>query len=111
MMSSDPTGKEQKFHKDSQMATLRRRALAVLFGEHPTGAERLSFHAALAVAESLPDLVDLTDEDLREALQTTMLRILRVPSSPLPRGRTAHSVRTRTPYHRHRVCADGERRD
>ncbi len=80
MMSSEPTAKEQKFHKDSQMATLRRRALAVLFGEHPTGAERLSFHAALAVAESLPDLVDLTDEDLREALQTTMLRILRVPS-------------------------------
>jgi hypothetical protein len=29
--------------------------------------------------ECLPDLVDLTDEELREALQTTMLRILRVP--------------------------------
>jgi hypothetical protein len=30
--------------------------------------------------ESLPDPVDLTDEELREALQTTMLRILRIPS-------------------------------
>jgi len=29
---------------------------------------------------SLPDPVDLTDEELREALQTTMLRILRIPS-------------------------------
>jgi hypothetical protein len=33
------------------------------------------------IPESLPDLVDLTDEELRETLQTTMLRILRVPSS------------------------------
>jgi len=27
-----------------------------------------------------PDLADLTDEELREALRTTMLRMLRVPS-------------------------------
>jgi hypothetical protein len=32
------------------------------------------------IPESLPDLVDLTDEELREALRTTMLRILRASS-------------------------------
>jgi hypothetical protein len=47
---------------------------------HPTGAERLAFDAVVWLPESLPDPVDLTDEELREALQTTMLRILRIPS-------------------------------
>jgi hypothetical protein len=32
------------------------------------------------IPECLPDLADLTDDELREALQTTMLRMLRVPS-------------------------------
>jgi hypothetical protein len=32
------------------------------------------------IPECLPDLADLTDLELREALQTTMLRTLRVPS-------------------------------
>src|SRR5439155_5119438 len=45
---------------------------------HPTGAERLAFNAVFFIPECLPDLVDLTDEELREALHTTMLRILRV---------------------------------
>jgi hypothetical protein len=60
--------------------TLRRRALTLLFGDNPAGAERLSFNAVFFIPECLPDLVDLTDEELREALQATMLRILRVPS-------------------------------
>ena len=34
------------------------------------------------IPECLPDLTDLTDEELREALLTTMLRMLRVPSGP-----------------------------
>ena len=32
------------------------------------------------IPECLPELADLTDEELREALHTTMLRMLRVPS-------------------------------
>jgi hypothetical protein len=45
-----------------------------------TGAERLAFGVLFFIPEYLPELADLTDEELREALQTTMLRMLRVPS-------------------------------
>ncbi len=79
MASTDPAAKRDKLEDKS--VTLRRRALTLLFGDNPTGAERLSFNAIFCIPESLPDLVDLTDEELRETLHTTMLRILRVPSS------------------------------
>jgi AcrR family transcriptional regulator len=79
MASTDPAAKRDKL--DDKSGPLRRRALTLLFGNNPTGAERLSFNAIFFIPESLPDLVDLTDEELRETLQTTMLRILRVPSS------------------------------
>ncbi len=36
--------------------------------------------AVFFIPECLPELTDLTDDELREALQTTMLRMLRVPS-------------------------------
>jgi AcrR family transcriptional regulator len=78
MASTDPAAKRNKM--DDESMTLRRRALTMLFGDNPTGAERLSFSAVFFIPECLPDLVDLTDQELREALQTTMLRILRVPS-------------------------------
>ena len=55
-------------------------AAATNHDHHPTGAERLAFDAVVWLPESLPDPVDLSDEELREALQTTMLRILRIPS-------------------------------
>jgi AcrR family transcriptional regulator len=79
MASTDPAAKRDKL--DDKSGPLRRRALTLLFGDNPTGAERLSFNAIFFIPESLPDLVDLTDEELRETLHTTMLRILRVPSS------------------------------
>jgi AcrR family transcriptional regulator len=79
MASTDPAAKRDKL--DDKSGPLRRRALTLLFGDNPTGAERLSFNAVFFIPESLPDLVDLTDEELRETLQTTMLRMLRVPSS------------------------------
>lgn len=75
MASSDPAAK--RHDKDEQTTLLARRALTLIYGEQPTPAERISFAAAFAIAEHLPDLVDLTDEQLREALRTTMLRILR----------------------------------
>jgi AcrR family transcriptional regulator len=78
MASTDPAAKRNKLDDDSM--TSRRRALTLLFGDNPTGAERLAFTAVFFIPECLPDLVDLTDEELREALQATMLRILRVPS-------------------------------
>ena len=79
MASTDPAAKRNKL--DEEAVTLAQRAMTLFFGDKPTGAERLAFHAVFWIPESLPDLVDLSDEELREALQATMLRTLRVPSS------------------------------
>ena len=78
MASTDPAAKRNKL--DGEKTTLAQRAHTLLFGDNPTGAERLAFNAVFFIPESLPDLVDLTDEELREALRTTMLRILRASS-------------------------------
>lgn len=80
MASRDPAAKRHSPDAEADWMDLRRRGITLFYGEHPTGAERLSYNAMLSVPDSLSDLVDLTDEELREALQTTMLRILRVPS-------------------------------
>ncbi|TDT97990.1 P-type E1-E2 ATPase [Streptomyces sp. 846.5] len=77
MASSDPAAK--RHDKDEHATQLAIRARTLFFGERPTAAERISFTAAFSVAEHLQELVDLTDEELREALHTTMLRILRTP--------------------------------
>jgi hypothetical protein len=53
--------------------------LTLLFGNNPTGAERVAFYAVLSIPETLPELMDLPDDELRDALQATMLRVLRVP--------------------------------
>jgi len=77
MASSDPAAK--RHDKDEHATQLAHRARTLFFGEHPTATERISFTAAFSVVERLPELVDLTDEELREALHATMLRILRTP--------------------------------
>jgi AcrR family transcriptional regulator len=78
MASTDPAAKRDKL--DTESMAMRRRALTLLFGDNPNGTERLCFNAVFFIPECLPDLADLTDGELREALQTTMLRMLRVPS-------------------------------
>ena len=80
MAANDPAAKRQRMDKEAEATILRQRGLTLFFGEHPTGPERMAYHSAFSLAESLPDLVDLTDDELRDALQSTMLRILRVPS-------------------------------
>jgi AcrR family transcriptional regulator len=80
MASTDPAAKRDKL--DAEAMAMRQRVLSLLFGDNPTGTERLSFNAVFFIPECLPDLTDLTDEELREALHTTMLRLLRVPSGP-----------------------------
>jgi AcrR family transcriptional regulator len=77
MASTDPAAKRHKM--DGEAAALRERALELLFGDNPTSAERVAFLTMLWLPECLPDLVDLTDEELRDALQATLLRVLRVP--------------------------------
>jgi AcrR family transcriptional regulator len=72
--STSPSDHEDKGNE------LRQRAMTLIFGEHPTPAERIAFEAAFFLPKSLPNLVDVPDEELREALKTTIMRILRVPS-------------------------------
>jgi AcrR family transcriptional regulator len=77
MTSTDPAAKRN--HLESTGDTLARRALTLFYGDNPTAAERLSFSMLFFIPQCLPELADLTDEELREALQTTILRMLRVP--------------------------------
>lgn len=74
----DPAAKRHKLTDES--VTMRKRTLTLLFGDKPTGAERLGFNAVFHIPESLPELADLTDGELRESLRTTMLHMLRVPA-------------------------------
>jgi len=78
MAATDPAAKRNKL--DTESTTLLQQARALFFGDNPTGAQRLAFYAVFWIPECLPDLVDLPDEELREAMLTTMLRVLRVPS-------------------------------
>ena len=80
MAATDPAARRDKL--DDESATLRQRGLTLLFGDNPTGAQRLAGGATFFIPECLPDLVDLNDEELREALQTMLLHMLRVPSGP-----------------------------
>jgi AcrR family transcriptional regulator len=75
--ATDPAAKRDKLNESEK---LRQCALTVLFGENPTGADRLALSVVYRLPECLPDLVDLTDTELREALKSTAVRILRVPS-------------------------------
>src|SRR6202050_4750830 len=78
MASTDPAAKRNKL--DDEAETLRHRARTLLFGENPTGAERLAFDVMFFIPECLPDLADLTHLGLREALLTTVLRHLMHPA-------------------------------
>jgi AcrR family transcriptional regulator len=80
MAATDPAARRDKLSDRSD--ALRQCALTLLFGERPTGAERLAFSAVYHLPDCLPELVDLTDEELREALRGTALRLLRGASGP-----------------------------
>jgi hypothetical protein len=78
MTSNDPAAKREKVDEEPQ--SIRRHILALMFGDNPTATERLAFAAVSVIPEYLQELADLPDDELREALRTTMLHILRVPS-------------------------------
>jgi AcrR family transcriptional regulator len=75
MAFSDPAAKRNKL--DGERNSVAKCALTVLFGEHPTGAERLAFGVLFFIPDCLPELADLSDSELRDALRTTILRMLR----------------------------------
>lgn len=76
--SVEPT--MSKHAPDSAALEMRDRALTLMFGDNPSPAERLAVNVVFLLPKSLPSVADLTDEELREALKATMLRILRVSS-------------------------------
>jgi AcrR family transcriptional regulator len=78
MASTDPAAKRSRL--DDKSLKMRQQVLALLYGDDPTPAARLAFSWVSFIPETLPELADLSDEQLREALQTTMLRVLRIPS-------------------------------
>jgi AcrR family transcriptional regulator len=78
--AGDPAVKRLTPDEMASGKALRDRGLTLVFGDSPTGAERLSYNAAFSLVDSVPELADLSDEELGESLRTTMLRILRTPS-------------------------------
>ena len=78
LTTTDPASKREKL--DEEPLSMRRRAVTLIFGDNPTAAERIAIRAVSCIPEFLPELADLSDEELRAALRTTMLHILRVPS-------------------------------
>ena len=80
MAATDPAARRDQ--RDDESAALRQRGLTLLYGDNPTGAQRLAASAVFFIPDCLPDLVDLTDQELRGALQTMVLHMLRVPSRP-----------------------------
>ena len=82
LTSVDPAAKREKL--DEGPLSMRQRALTLIFGDSPTATERLAFVALSSIPGYLPEFASLSDEELREALRTTMLHILRVPSSRKP---------------------------
>jgi hypothetical protein len=79
MTSSDPAVKHEKLGDGP--SGIRSRALTVIFGDNPTAAERIAFSTVSLIPVYLPELAGLSDDELRESLRSTMLHILRVPSS------------------------------
>ena len=71
----DPAAKRSNL--DDERKSLRNGTIALLFGDHPTAAERLSFEVVFYIPETLPSFADLSDDELRDALSSTMLRLLR----------------------------------
>jgi AcrR family transcriptional regulator len=77
LTSNDPAAKHENLDEPTG---IRRRTLALIFGDDPTATERVAFSAVSRIPAYLPELADLSDDELREALRTTILHILRVPS-------------------------------
>ena len=75
MAASDPAAKRQNMDKEA--VRQRERALTLCYGDNPTPLQRLAFAAVVGIADGVADLADLSDDELREALRQTMLRILR----------------------------------
>jgi AcrR family transcriptional regulator len=76
LAGGDPALRRQK-EFDAPATELRARAERLLFGDNPTPDERLAYHLLNTVPDFVAELSDLSDDELRETLTRTCLRLLR----------------------------------
>ncbi|MDX6246233.1 MAG: hypothetical protein QOE76_3956 [Frankiales bacterium] len=73
---SDPVLRRQK-EVDTPVVELRARAERLLFGDNPTPDERLAYYLINAVPDFVAELAHLSDDELRDTLTRTCMRLLR----------------------------------
>ncbi|MDX6204512.1 MAG: hypothetical protein QOF39_569 [Frankiales bacterium] len=76
LAGSDPALRRQK-EFDAPATELRARTERLLFGDNPTPDERLAYHLIDAVPDFVSQLGDLSDDELRDTLTRTCMRLLR----------------------------------
>lgn len=76
LKSGDPAI-HRELRSGIRLEELERRVVEVLYGPNPTPEERVSHLLVLAVPEIIPALSDLSDDELRQALVRTCLRLQR----------------------------------
>jgi AcrR family transcriptional regulator len=58
---------------------MRERAVAVLYGDHPTPDQRAALHITVGVASAVPALADLPTDVLRDTLTRACTRLFKTP--------------------------------
>ena len=76
LKSNDPAI-HRELRSGGKIEQLEQRVVEVLYGPNPTPEERVSHLLVLSVPEIIPALGDLSDDDLRQALVRTCLRLQR----------------------------------
>jgi AcrR family transcriptional regulator len=77
IVANDPTLRGRMKSETAALDELRECAVRLLFGDHPTVRERTAVYLTGGVADVLPYLHDVGDDELRDALTHQCLRLLR----------------------------------
>jgi AcrR family transcriptional regulator len=77
LTANDPALRRQKA-TDTAALELRARAERLLFGDNPTPDERLAYYLVNSLPEFVAQVPHLSDDELRDTLTRTSLRLLRV---------------------------------
>ena len=77
IVNRDPAIHKEAAADESYFDALRIRAATVIFGENPTPDQRAAIYLASRIGEIIPQLADLTDDELRTTLTTICGGLLR----------------------------------
>jgi len=75
--NADPAMRREK-HVNAAMDDLLQRGLRVLFGARPTPEERAAYFLISVIGDFVPELAELTDDELRDTLTRICERLLRI---------------------------------